>query len=157
LPDTYGVTPADVASELKGLYPTGFSTTTVPTLAQVTEWISTADDIVRLHLIDETGTLPAASDSAARLAKTYIREWVKAQVIRAAYAGNDSTAIDAASRPYADLAKQVLKELDDMGSQAVGPGSASPGVGVAYTVPNRELAVTDDELDMDDNFRTRKY
>ena len=157
MPDTYGVTPADVSAELKGLYPLGFSAATVPTDAQVTEWISTADDIVRLHLIDETGQVPAVSDAAARLAKTFIKEWVKAQVIRNAYAGQDPTSVETAAKPYADNAKTILGELDEMGSQAVGTGAESPQIAVAYTLPDRDLIVTDDELDNCDAYRTRKY
>lgn len=154
--DTYGVTAAEIASELKGLYPSGFSATTVPTLAQVTEWISTADDIVRLHVVDVSGASPASTDSAARLAKTYIKEWVKAQVIRTAYAGNDSAAIDQASRPYSDTAKLVLKAIDDMGSQAAGAGAASSRVSVSSMLPDRELIITDDMLDID-SARTRAF
>ena len=151
------MTSEEVAAELRGLFPSGFDVDTVPTEAQVLEWISTADDIVRLHLVDETGQVPAVTDAAARLAKAFIRSWVIAQVVRVVYAGNDANAVEAASRPYSQTAKQILAELDEMGSQAVGTGDASASVAVAYTVPNRELAVTDDELDMDDNYRARKY
>lgn len=154
--DTYGVVAADVAAELKGLYPDGFSGTTVPTLAQVTDWISTADDIVRLHIVDMTGATPAASDSAARLAKTFIKEWVKAQVMRAAYVGNDSLAVENASRPYADSAKTILKEIDGMGSQAAGTGDASARVSTSYLVPNRDLMIRDDMLDIE-GYRTRDF
>lgn len=155
--DVYGVTPEDIAAELRGLFPHSFDIDTIPTEAQVIDFISTADDIVRLHLIDTTGGVPALTDAAARLAKTYIRAWVVAQVMRVVYAGNDASAVDLASRPYSDTAKMVLKELDDMGLQAIGTGAASAQVAVAYTLPNRELMVTDDELDMDDSYRTRKY
>ena len=34
--EVYGVTPADIAAELPGLFPGGFSVSTKPTLAQVT-------------------------------------------------------------------------------------------------------------------------
>lgn len=155
--DTYGVTSEEVAAELRGLFPTGFDVDTVPTEAQVIEWISTADDIVRLHLVDLTGGTPAVTDAAARLAKTFIRAWVVAQVMRVVYAGNDASAVDQASRPYSDTAKTILKELDSMGLQAIGTGEASASIAVAYTLPDRELAVTDDELDMDNSYRTRKY
>jgi hypothetical protein len=157
LPDTYGVVPADISSELKGLYPQGFSGTTVPTYAQVVAWISTADAIVSLRLVDETGQAPASTDAAAGVARTFIREWVKAQVVRAAYAGQDPAAVAVVAKTYSDNASAILKELDEMGSQAVGTGAESPQIAVAYTVPNRELTVTDDELDMDNAYRTRKY
>ncbi|MDP9202283.1 MAG: hypothetical protein M3P26_10200, partial [Gemmatimonadota bacterium] len=151
------VQPDDIAAELRGLFLTGFDVDSIPTEAQVIEWISTADDIVRLHLVDITGGTPAVTDAAARLAKTYIRAWVVAQVLRVVYSGQDSLAVDQASRPYSDTAKLVLKELDTMGLQAIGTGEASALVAVAYTLPDRELAVTDDELDMDNTYRTRKY
>lgn len=157
MPDIYGVQPDDIAAELRGLFPNGFDVDTVPTEAQVIEWISTADDIVRLHLVDSTGGVPAITDAAARLAKTFIRAWVTAQVVRVVYTGNDASAVAQASQPYSDTAKMVLKELDEMGFQAIGTGEASPQVAVAYTLPDRELMVTDDELDSDNSFRTRKY
>jgi hypothetical protein len=157
VPDTYGVVPADISSELKGLYPQGFSGNTVPTYDQVVAWISTADAIVSLRLVDETGQPPASSDAAAGVARTFIREWVKAQVVRAAYAGNDPLAVASAAKTYSDNAGAILLELDEMGSQAIGTGTESARVAVAYTIPDRELTVTDDELDMDNAFRTRKY
>lgn len=155
--DIYGVTPDDIAAELRSLFPRGFDVDTVPTEAQVLDWISTGDDLVRLHLVDSTGGVPAVTDAAARLAKTFIRAWVVAQVTRVVYAGNDASAVDQASRPYSDTAKAVLKELDAMGLQAIGTGEASAQIAVAYTLPDRELAITDAELDMDNSFRTRKY
>lgn len=158
MPDTYSVLPDDIALELKGLYPSGtFDVDTTPTEAQVIGWISVADTIVTLHLRDSTGGVPALTDASAQLARTYIREWVKAQVVRTVYAGNDASAVDQASRPYSDTAKQILKDLDTMGLQAIGTGEASAQIAVAYTLPDRELAVTDDELDMDNSYRTRKY
>lgn len=157
MPDTYDVLPAEVAAELKGLFPQGFTSATVPTETEVEDFISTADDIVRLHIQDATGQVPALSDAAVRIVKTYIKEWTKSQVVRSVYAGRDPTAVTAASQPYRDLATQILKDIDVMGLQVVGPGAESPKIAVAYVTPVRELAVTDDELDMDNNFRTRKY
>jgi hypothetical protein len=156
--DTYGVVPEDVRTELRGLFPIPFDTTTVPTLAQVTSWISTADSIAVLHLVDSAGQTPALSDAAASIVKTFIREWVKSQVIRVVYAGQDPVAIGQASKPYVDTANAILKELDEMGSQAVGTGMESARVAVAFTIPPRDLLVEDGELgDSDTYARERKY
>lgn len=158
MPDIYGITADDIASELRGLFVNGFDVDTVPTEAQVVSWISTADSIAALHLVDSAGQQPALTDAAAAIVKTFIRNWVEAQVIRVVYAGQDAAAVGQASKPYSDTAATILKELDDMGSQAVGTGLESPRVAVAYTLPNRDLVVTDDELgDSDSWARTRKY
>jgi hypothetical protein len=158
MPDIYGVTSEEVAAELRGLFPSGFDVDSIPTEAQVIAWISTADSIAALHLVDSAGQQPALTDAAAAIVKTFIRNWVEAQIIRVVYAGQDAAAVGQASKPYSDTATMILKELDDMGSQAVGTGLESPRVAVAYTLPNRDLVVTDDELGESDSFaRTRKY
>lgn len=147
-----------MAAELRGLFVAGFDVDTVPTEAQVIDWISTADSVVSLHLVDSAGQQPALTDAAARIVKTYIRNWVKAEIVKTVYAGQDPLSIKTAAAAYSDTADMLLKELDDMGSQAVGTGLESPRIGVAYTLPNRDLVVTDDELgDSDSMSRTRKY
>lgn len=164
--DLYGVVPDDVASELRGIFPQGFDVDTVPTEAQVIAWISVADIVVQLKVIDITGGIPALTDAAAPLAKIYIKEWVKYQVVRTVYAGQDPVALAAAAKPYSDMADSIFVALDTMGSQAIGVGTAAPRTAVAYTVPDRGLMVTDDELDYgpaspggsdSSYFRTRKY
>jgi hypothetical protein len=87
--DTYGVTVTDVAEELPGLFPVGFSPATAPSAAQVASFISTGDTLVTLRVKDATGGVPSASDAAAPLAKRYVINWVLAQVVKIVYAGND--------------------------------------------------------------------
>lgn len=166
MPDVYGVLPDDVAAELRGLFPSGFDVDTNPTEAMVIGWISTADQIVSLRIVDITGGVPVVTDAAAPLAKTFIKEWVKTQVIRAVYVGQDPVALVSIVKSYSDNAVAILKSFDDMGSQLVGVGTAAPRTAVAYTVPDRGLMVTDDELDFgpaspggsdSSYFRTRKY
>lgn len=155
--DLYGVQPDDIAAELRGLFPTGFDIDTTPTEAQVIDFISTADDIVRLRLVDITGGIPAVSDAAVRLAKTFIKNWVKSEVVKVVYAGQDPLAVQAAAKTYADNADTVITALTEMGSQAIGTGEASPQVSVAFTVPPRDLLVEDSELGDNDFGRERKY
>jgi hypothetical protein len=145
--DIYGVVPADVARELSGLFPSGFDELTSPTAAMVEGWISTADTIASLRVTDVTGANPASSDKAAVLAKRYIIEWTKEQVIRSVYAGNDIERVDAAAKPFAASAKALLSELELLGSQAVGTGEASSRVRVSSMLPTRDLIVTDAMLD----------
>lgn len=144
--DTYGVTPADVAAELPGLFPGGFTVATKPTLAQVTSMITTADTVVGLRVLDITGTNPAAEDKAAVLAKRYIIDWVKAQVLRIVYTGNDPIQVDAAAKPYADLARATLESIELLGEQAAGPGDAAPRIAYSTNPADRELLVTDEQL-----------
>src|SRR4051812_27297037 len=103
--DTYGVVAADVATELGRLFPGGFAVSTAPTLAQVTSFITTADVVITLRVKDSTGVVPEAADAAAPLAKRYIIEWVKGQVMRVVYTGNDPRDVDGAAKPFFDTAK----------------------------------------------------
>ena len=164
--DLYGVVPEDVRTELRGLFPAAFDTTTNPTLAQVTAWITVADTVVQLKIVDITGGIPALTDAAAPIAKAYIKEWVKLQVIRAVYVGQDPVALASVIKPYSDTADGYFAALDAMGSQAIGVGTAAPRTAVAYTLPDRGLMVTDDELDWgssspggsdSSSYRTKKY
>ena len=155
--DIYGVTPEDIAGELPGLFPGGFTVATKPTLAQVTSLITTADTIVAMKVQDITGTTPAAADKAAVLAKRYIIEWVKAQVIRIVYAGNDPVQVQQAAAAYETNAKETGSALLALGSQAAGTGDAAPRVAVPYTTPQRELLIRDEQLDDDETYRERRY
>lgn len=155
--DTYGVTPADIAAELPGLFPGGFSASTKPSDTLVESWISDADIVVQLKVQDITGTVPAVTDKAAVLAKRWIKETVKAQAVRAALVGNDPLAVKAAAEPYESSAKFLWTALIDMGAQLVGTGEASSRVQVAYTTPQRALVVTDTQLDGDTGYRERRY
>jgi hypothetical protein len=156
--DTYGVTPADVAAELPGLFPGGFTATSVPSDTQVVALIAAADAAVTLRITDAVGNAPALSDKAAGLAKRYIIDWVKAQVLRIVYAGRDPFQVSAAAKPYDDLAASMLVSIDVLGSQATGTGESSPRVTTSLgtsTLPTRELLITDEDLDMDSGARSR--
>lgn len=155
--DTYLVVPADVAAELPGLFDRGFTATTRPTATQVASWIATADVIASMKVQDVTGVSPASSDRAAALARQYVIEWVKAKVMGAVYAGNDPTQVANAVRPHFDNAKTILVALTELGAQATGTGAAAARVGVPYTTPQRELLVTDEQLDDDESNRERRY
>lgn len=146
MPDTYGVVAADVAAELPGIYPGGFVANTKPTLAQVTSAITTADTIIALHVQNVVGQPPQVTDVSAPIAKRFIIEWVKAQVIRIAYAGQDPLQVAAAAKPYADLAQEMRDAITAMGSQAEGTtGESSPRIQVSTEC--RPSVVTDRDLD----------
>lgn len=155
--DVYGVTPANIAAELPGLFPGGFTAGTIPAVAQVIGWITAADTIISMQVQDITGAVPAAADKAAVLAKRYIIEWVKAQVIRAAFVGNDPLSVKAAADPYDIVAIAYLEGLVALGAQAAGSGEAASRVVVPYTIPQRDLLITDAQLDADASFRSRDY
>jgi hypothetical protein len=144
--DTYGVTPADIAAELPGLFPGGFSVSTVPTLAQVTSFITVADLRVTIAIQNASGALPAASDRLAPLAKRAIIERVKGQIIRIVYTGNAPADVESAARPYEDLAKDALAALTDLETQAAGAGDPPNRMVTSSTVPSRDLLIDDDVL-----------
>lgn len=146
--DVYGVTPADIAAELPGMYPGGFTANTKPTLATVTTLISEADTIAQLRIQKVTGE--AAADPAAKsapLARRYIKASVKAEVVRIAYAGNDPRQVAEVAAPYERTAEFVLGEIDELGEQAqdaVGvPASRVRGTDGANV---RDLLVSDETL-----------
>lgn len=147
MPDVYGVVHGDVSAELPGLFPAGFSVATVPTDVQVTGWITTYDTIAELRVRDIAGSNPAAGDKAAVLAKRYIIEATKAEVIRAVYTGNDVERVEQAVRPHTSSAKAFLAELETLGAQAVGTGEASPRIRTESSLPTRDFLVTDEQLD----------
>lgn len=157
MPNVYGVTPADVAVELPGLFPGGFTASTRPSDTLVESWITTADTIVGMKVQDITGTAPLLTDKAAVLAKRYIIEWVKAQVYRAAFAGNDIAVVNAAAAPFDSSAKLLLETLTEMGTQIVGVGEPGNRVRVPYEVAERALLVTGEQLDGDEGYRERRF
>jgi hypothetical protein len=153
--DTYGVTPADVAAELPGLFAGGFSAITTPTDAQVASTITTADTVITLYVRGAVGQPPSPTDAAAPIAVRYILEWVKAQVIRVVYTGNDPVQVAQAAKPYDDLAQQLKDAITALGAQAEGEGEPAPRVVVSNTTPTRALLRGDRELDGCFNGRRR--
>lgn len=145
--DTYGVTPADVAAELPGLFPGGFTAATVPTLAQVIVWISVADLRTTIAVQDVAAALPLSSDRIAPLAKRVIIERVKAQVVRVVYAALAPQDIAAAAKPYDDIAAGTMADIETLGAQAAGAGE--PVNEVRTSTPGdlvRDLIVDDVDL-----------
>lgn len=144
--DTYGVTPADIAAELPGIFPGGFTVSTKPTLAQVTSMITAADLMVTVAVQNASGSLPNTADRLAPLAKRVIIEQVKGQVVRVVYAGNAPADVASAAAPYETLAKTMLTSITDLQTQAVGVGDPPNRVVSSSIVPTRELLVADTDL-----------
>lgn len=141
MPSIYGVTPADIAAELPGLFPGGFSAATKPSAATVQLWIDAADATAQLHVQQTSGDPAAASATAAAIAKRYIIDWTKANVLRAVYTGNDPRDVEAAARPFETQASGHLAMLDKLGEQNVGTGTGFSHVR-GKTV-SRDLLVSD--------------
>lgn len=108
MPGVYGVNPRDIAAELPGIFPSGFSSTSIPTEAQVASMITTADTMIGLRVLDITGEDPDPDADVAAIAVRYIIEWVKALVIRIAYSGRGPDIANAAAAVYSDLATSLL-------------------------------------------------
>jgi hypothetical protein len=143
--DVYGVTPADIAAELSGIMPDGFAVSTLPTLGQVTSFITAMDLAVAVAVQNASGAVPSATDRLAPLAKRVIIDRVKALVIRVVYGGNDIERVDAAAAPYERSAAVALKSITDLETQAAGAGEPANRV-ISSATPTRELLVTDDDL-----------
>jgi hypothetical protein len=151
--NTYTVVPADVAAELPGLFPGGFSATTRPTDAQVQGFIDTADTIVTLRVRDNVGTDPANTDRAAPIARRYILNYVLAIVTRIVYAGNDAVQVNAMAAAYDVAAKTLLDSITALGEQAIGTGTAAPEV--LGNMTTRSLMLCDADLDPRSGLRGR--
>lgn len=120
--NTYGVTPADVAAELPGLFPGGFTVNTTPTLAKVQEWIDTADLRVTIRVQDVAAAIPLSSDRIAPLAKRAIIDQVISQVLRIIYTANAPQDVQNAIKPYLDSSAAQLASIEILGAQAAGTG-----------------------------------
>jgi hypothetical protein len=130
------------------MYPGGFTVSTKPTLATVTILIGEADAIATFRVEKATGTAPADPNAAnSTLAKRFIKAWVKAEVVRIAYAGNDPSGVDQAAAPYEKSADFTLGEIDSMGEQ----GQDVAGTPFVRTRGNdgsavRDLLISDETL-----------
>jgi hypothetical protein len=151
VPGLYGVSAADIAAEMPALFPidgahpNGFSATTKPTQAKVEEWITAADAIAELKVVAASG---AAADPAAKgapIVKQYVREYVKAQVIRTVYAGNDARDVDEAAKSFEQDRDRLYNDLDLLGSQLEGAGAVAVAR-VRGKVSDRELLIGDAQL-----------
>jgi hypothetical protein len=145
LANTYTVAPADVAAELPGIFPGGFSSITKPTDAQVQGFIDTADTIVTLRIRDNVGTDPANTDRAAPIARRFILNYVLGIVTRIVYAGNDPVQVNAAASAYETAGKMLLDAIDVLGEQVIGVGDAAPQV--LGNITTRSLLICDTDLD----------
>lgn len=152
--DTFDVKPADVARELPGMFPGGFTATSIPSVDDVRTLIATADVIATLRITDDVGQAPSLSDKASVLAKRYIVESVKAQVVRIVYGGNDPEKVDTAARAFESSATSIMLAIDTLGAQAIGTGVPAPRL-LTSPPSTRELVLTDDDLDMSASSRGR--
>lgn len=127
--------------------PDGFSDTSVPTVAMVQGWIDTADAIISVQLLDISGLAPTLADRLHGLAKDYIIEYVKEQVIRTVYAGNDPLKVKQATDGYAANQVLLVTTISSFKEQATGDAlNLMESVGVSFETPTRDFLITDDML-----------
>jgi hypothetical protein len=144
--DTYGVTPADVAAEMKNLFPAGFAASTTPTLAQVQSFIAVADLAVSIAVEVASAVAPQASDRIALLAKNVIVNRAAARVLRVVYMGNAPSEVAALVAGYDDAAKVALDGITALGTQAAGAGTPEVHVLTSSPMPDRDLLICDSDL-----------
>jgi hypothetical protein len=144
--DVYGVTPDDVAEEMKNLFPHGFATSTTPTLAQVLSFIAVADLEVAIAVGNAAGVPPAASDRVAPLAKQVILNRVIARVLRIVYTGNAPSEVAALVAGYLASAGTALDAITVLQTQAAGAGTVPAAHVTTSSAPTRDLLICDSDL-----------
>lgn len=154
--NTYSVEHDDVANELPGLFPDGFSAETRPSAGDVSGWIAAADVIAALYVRRAAGKVPAATDQGAPLAALYIKAFAKAEVVRVVYAGRDPREVAGAAAAYEGLCTTLLEQIAMLGTQAVGDGTPVSRVKADITSTPRALLLGDAQLD-GGSCRVRKY
>jgi hypothetical protein len=139
----YQVSVADVAGELPALFPVGFTPATRPTVDQVESFLVTADAIVSLRVRVATKGRPAAGDTGWQLAKRYVIESAKSQVMNVVYAGNDPRTLADAVKPYREMMAELLASIDGLAPTPVEQNTRM----LTDDAPTRALIVTDRDLD----------
>lgn len=158
----YGVSAVDIAAELPGLFPNGFTQVTKPSMSIVEGWIADADayiDSVISSLV--TTTPPTLVDqvlgAATRLAKRYVIGDVVARIYRAIYAGKASPA-DIANLSTEAGGKTVLDQITSLTTQIIianeqaqeVAGQLESRVRVSPSAAPRDLLI--DDIDLDPHF-----
>jgi hypothetical protein len=144
--DGYGVTLAEVAAVMPGLFREGFTASTKPSQLVVQGWINAADARVQLLVQRLAGVAPESSDTAALFAKQHIIMWTCAMVMRALYAGNAPGQVAEAANQFALPAAEFLTQLEALGAQTAGSGEVPNRVRGVDGSLLRELLITDDDL-----------
>jgi hypothetical protein len=148
--DLYGITPADIAAELPGLFPNGFSAGTRPKDTDVAKLITTADTIARLRIAKATQVAANAVDPtamSAEVAKRFIKDWVEAKIVRIVYTGQAPRDVDLAAKSYEDARELGLETIDELGEQAQDPaGTPVDRVRGTDGSLTRDLLISDETL-----------
>lgn len=145
--DVYGVTPTDIAGELPAIFVGSSPASSTLTPTQLADFITQADLSITIAILNASGAEPSSSDRVAPLAKRYIIDRVKAQVIRIVYTGNAPADVDAAAKPYEMAARDALASITALETQAAGAGEPAAHVRSSSTTPTRDLIICDSDLD----------
>lgn len=151
--DVYGVLPSDVASELLGLFPVGFTQAGKPSLALVTTWISDADAYIDTVVRQVTAVNADLSEPASRLA----RRWIISDVTnRIREAATNLSAADLVALRQTSPATALLAQINGLATSEIAADMAAlaeaqlagPRLAIAPSgLPTRSLLIDDDDLD----------
>ena len=145
-------THADVARELRPLFPNGFNTTTQPTQADVSEEINRVTTSLRTRVIHAIGVEPPAGSDAALLIKRGVVAQVVAWVLRNAIIGHPASDVEKTTAPWVAVYRDVLSEikmLPDLYRETV---TAQRRVGATASDHQRDPVLPDDALSRTDYF-----
>jgi hypothetical protein len=153
--DVYGVSAADIAAEVPGLFQFGFTQVTKPNLTTVTSWISDADAYIDGVVVDATTKAPEIADRIAQLPRRYIIDTVLVRIYRAAFAGRNPADIAALVDGFNPGA--IVEQITALVIEAVALETLAESrtVSVPYTTASRDLLIDTPDLDPNSGLRGR--
>jgi hypothetical protein len=149
MPTTYAAV-ADVAAELKALFSSGFSESSNPTEAEITEQIAAASVAVRVRITHRLGSEPETDSDGAKLAKRGVVAAVCAWILRRASVGYGAADVEALTKPYREDYRDTLKEIDLLPDHFKTTTEPRHHVGRTADDHQRDPALSDDALSRTD-------
>lgn len=143
---------SDIESELKELFPDGFSSTTDPTDDEVNAKIAEATAGLRVRVVRALGVEPEAGSDAASLVKRGVVAKVVGWLLRKKLVGYSVADITAQSKPYDTDYADVLAEIKLLPDLFRTTTVVTQHVGRTAAINRRAPILADDAIGRTDTF-----
>ncbi|GLC25067.1 hypothetical protein [Roseisolibacter agri] len=148
---------ADVARELVALLPSGFPADpaagdATPSKSAVTAEIAAVTTGLRVRVVRAIGVEPTANDDAAALVKRAIVAKVVAWALRRVSIGMSAVDVEKLTKPYEDVYRDVLKEIELLPDLFKAPTTETRRVGRTAAEHRRDPVLGDDALGRTDTY-----